>query len=164
MNKNNIWILPFRSLFIIYCVTQSEVIPTVKWANLKPKELENAAADRSGWRTTVIRAAANFERDRSLAIPEVREQRKRVLSKYHSNIQRHSMPNLQLHMYHKLWASEPHACSPLTLYLFIDKTNHFFLLLCVMLKSFSLSRDNQYTESDKSHKIKHKFRTIFGIW
>ena len=40
----------------------------LKWAGFEPKEWENAAADRLGCQAIIIRAAANFERDHSLAI------------------------------------------------------------------------------------------------
>ena len=35
----------------------------LKWAGIQPKELETAAANRSGWRATFQRAARNFELD-----------------------------------------------------------------------------------------------------
>ena len=50
----------------------------LKWAGIQPKELETAAANRSGWRATVQRAARNFELDRRLYIAAARDRRKRA--------------------------------------------------------------------------------------
>ena len=50
----------------------------LKWAGIHPKELESAAANRSGWRATVHSAARNFEHDRRLCIAAARDRRKRA--------------------------------------------------------------------------------------
>ena len=50
----------------------------LKWAGIQPKELETAAANRSGWRATVQKAARKFELDHRLYIAAARNRHKRA--------------------------------------------------------------------------------------
>ena len=52
----------------------------LKWADVHPKELESAAADRTGWRAIIRSAASNFEKDRRQRLAAARERRHRAAS------------------------------------------------------------------------------------
>ena len=52
----------------------------IQWCHVKPRELEERARDRPGWRASVHKAAANYEEARRQKLTAARDKRHRAAS------------------------------------------------------------------------------------